>query len=249
MVTSLDQARQRVAMTMVSLVAMPTVLLGVIGVIVGAVWIGLVIGLVFGGVMVWWVNNGGERRVLDVVGARAAPGAHYRRLHNVVDGLCVSAGVPKPSVWVIDDPAANAMALGRTPTDASVVVTTGLLDQLPRIELEGVIAALLGQIRSGDTRINGVVTRVAGLLAPFGDLSDRVSSRFMERERMTRADVTACRITRYPPGMIAALQRLANHETEPRVRPRSVVHCWLIPANGRHDHPTLDERISMLREL
>jgi len=249
MVTSLDQARQRVAMTMVSLVAVPTVLLGVIGVIVGAVWIGLVAGFVLGAVIVWWVQNGGERRLLDVVRARVAPEDQYRRYHNVVDGLCVSAGVPKPSLWVIDDPAANAMALGRTPTDASVVVTTGLLDQLPRIELEGVIAALLGQIRSGDTRLNGVVARVAALLAPFGDLSDRVGGRFVERERVTRADVTACRITRYPPGMIAALQRLSNHPTEPSVRPRSVVHCWLIPVNGRHDHPTLDERISMLREL
>jgi heat shock protein HtpX len=249
MLTSIDPARQRVMMMLVALVAVPTLLLGVIGVVVGVVWLGLVIGFVLGAATVWWVHHGGERRVLRLVGAHEADDERYRRYHNVVDGLCVSAGVPKPALWVIDDPAANAIALGPIPTDASLVVTTGLLDQLPRIELEGVIAALLGQIRSGDTRLNGVVASVATLVAPLGGLSDSVTGRFVERERITRTDVTACRITRYPPGMIAALQRLADHDTEPAVRPRAVAHCWLIPGNGPHDLPTLDERISMLREL
>ena len=70
------------------------------------------------------------------------------RYHNLVEGLCVSAGLPKPELYVIDDDAPNSFATGRNPDHAAIVVTTGLLEKLSRMELEGVLAHELAHIRS-----------------------------------------------------------------------------------------------------
>src|SRR5688500_12193041 len=69
--------------------------------------------------------------------ARPADTTTYARLHNIVEGLCIAAGLPKPRLYVIEDDAPNAFATGRDPKHAAVAVTTGLLDKLNRIELEG----------------------------------------------------------------------------------------------------------------
>ena len=64
----------------------------------------------------------------------------YPRLHNLVEGLCIAAGLPKPRVYIVDDVAPNAFATGRNPKHAAIAVTTGLLEKMNRVELEGVLA-------------------------------------------------------------------------------------------------------------
>jgi len=59
--------------------------------------------------------------------AREADPAQYRQLHNLVEGLCVGASMPKPRIYIVDDPAPNAFATGRNPEHAAIAVTTGLL--------------------------------------------------------------------------------------------------------------------------
>ena len=70
--------------------------------------------------------------------ARPASASEYPRLHNLVEGLCIAGGLPKPGVYIVDDPAPNAFATGRNPDHAAIAVTTGLLEQMNRVELEGV---------------------------------------------------------------------------------------------------------------
>ena len=72
--------------------------------------------------------------------AKPADGPEYQRYHNLVEGLCIAAGLPKPRLYVVDDPAPNAFATGRNPKHAALAVTTGLLEMMNRVELEGVIA-------------------------------------------------------------------------------------------------------------
>ena len=72
--------------------------------------------------------------------AKPADGPEYARYHNLVEGLCIAAGLPKPRLYVVDDPAPNAFATGRNPKHAAVAVTTGLLEKMNRVELEGVLA-------------------------------------------------------------------------------------------------------------
>ncbi len=102
--------------------------------------------------------------VLAHTGARPATEADEPRLHNLLDGLCVGVGIPKPALWVVDDAAPNALAVARSIDDAAVVVTTGLAKELSRIEVEAVLAHQLGRIRCGDAIVGSVaVATLSGL--------------------------------------------------------------------------------------
>ena len=100
---------------------------------------------------------------LAVSRARPADPASSARLHNLVDGLCSSAGLPAPRLFVVDDPAPNAFATGRDPHHASLAVTTGLLERLDRVQLEGVLAHELSRVKARDTLVSTLaVTLVCG---------------------------------------------------------------------------------------
>ena len=102
--------------------------------------VGVVIALVVAGVgsgVAYWKS---DAIALSMSHARPADPTTHARLHNLVEGLCIAAGLPKPRIYVIDDDAPNAFATGRDPRHAAVAVTTGLMDKLTRIELEGVLA-------------------------------------------------------------------------------------------------------------
>src|SRR3989338_7483070 len=85
--------------------------------------------------------------------------------YNIVENLCIGAGLPIPKIYVIDDSAPNAFATGRDPKHASIALTTGLLNKLEKIELEGVVGHELSHIRNYDTRIMVVVSVLVGFVA------------------------------------------------------------------------------------
>ncbi len=110
----------------------------------------------------------GAKVVLAAAGARPADGPELRQLHNIVEALAIGDGIPKPAVYVVDDPAPNAFATGTSPKRAAVTVTTGLLATMNREELEGVLAHELSHIRNYDIRLLLIVSTLigmAGLLA------------------------------------------------------------------------------------
>jgi heat shock protein HtpX len=86
------------------------------------------------------------------MGALPADPMEYRMLHNLVEEMAIAAGLPKPKVYVIRSGASNAFATGREPQQASIAVTTGLLEILNREELQGVIGHETSHIRHFDTR-------------------------------------------------------------------------------------------------
>jgi heat shock protein HtpX len=93
----------------------------------------------------------------------------YPYLYNVVEGLAIAAGVPTPRCYVIDDTAPNAFATGRNPEHAVICVTTGILEKLNRVELEGVIAHEMSHIKNYDVRLQTVVVVMAGVVALLSD--------------------------------------------------------------------------------
>jgi heat shock protein HtpX len=105
-----------------------------------------------------------DKIVLGMSGARPATHEEDRRLDNIVEGLCLAAGLPKPKIYVIEDSAPNAFATGRNPQNAVVCVTTGLLEKLNRDELEGVIAHELSHIKNYDTLLMTVTAVMLGTL-------------------------------------------------------------------------------------
>ncbi len=235
--------------------------------------------------------------------ARPADPVAYARLHNLVEGLCIASGLPKPRVYVVEDPAPNAFATGRNPRHAAVAVTTGLLEKMNRIELEGVLAHELSHIKNYDILVSTMAVTLVGVVAILSDIGiralwwgggrrhnnggDRGSSpaaflalfgfvllilspfiakamqAAVSRRREALADVSGIEMTRYPPGLISALEKLRDDHTVVASSSRATAHLWiehpialdrdegrLSRINRLFDtHPPLEERIAALREL
>jgi heat shock protein HtpX len=96
-------------------------------------------------------------------------------LHNVIEGLCIATGLPKPKVYIVDDPAPNAFAFGRSPERSGVAVTSGLLNLMSRRELEGVLAHELSHIRNRDVQVTTLAVTTVGILVVVADISARAS--------------------------------------------------------------------------
>lgn len=111
-----------------------------------------------------------DKLVLSMTGARPITRAEAPDLWNVVENLSITAGLPMPKVYIVDDPAPNAFATGRDPEHAVVAATTGLLTMLSRTELEGVMAHELSHIGNRDMLVMTVAVVLAGFVAMLADL-------------------------------------------------------------------------------
>ncbi|HET7309081.1 MAG TPA: M48 family metalloprotease [Actinomycetota bacterium] len=105
---------------------------------------------------------GGDRLVLASTRAREVTPQEQPRLHNIVEGLSIAAGIPKPRVYVIPEQAPNAFATGRNPEHSSVAVTEGLLSTMNRVELEGVIGHELSHVVDRDILVGTLVATLVG---------------------------------------------------------------------------------------
>lgn len=272
-----------------------------IGALVGnGVWF-TVIALIVSAAIAFTSYWRADKIALAVSRARPADPEQYARLHNLVEGLCIAGGLPKPAVYVIDDPAPNAFATGRNPNHAAIAVTTGLLEKMNRVELEGVVAHELSHIRNYDILVSTLAVTMVGAVALMTDMAIRmmwwnggriprqgdrnnsnnpmalvgfallivapvvakVMQATISRRRETLADVSACQLTRYPPGLISALEKLKADTTVTHSASTATAHLWIEqPMSGVGDagklsaihrmfdtHPPLDERIALLREL
>ncbi|MDX9835426.1 MAG: zinc metalloprotease HtpX [Desulfobulbus sp.] len=106
-----------------------------------------------------------DKLALAMNGAREVSENEARDLHALVATLAARAAIPKPKVYVVDNPTPNAFATGRNPDHAAVAVTTGLMHALDRSELEGVIAHELGHIKNRDILISSIAAVMAGAIA------------------------------------------------------------------------------------
>jgi heat shock protein HtpX len=128
----------------------------------------------------------GDKMVLSISRARPVDRRENPYLANVVEGLAIAAGVPAPKSYIIRDSAPNAFATGKDPGNSSVVVTTGLLDKLNRLELEGVIAHEMSHIKNYDIRYATLVAILVGTVALLSDWMRR-SFFYRGRRRKRRA--------------------------------------------------------------
>ncbi len=116
-----------------------------------------------------------DKLVLSLNRARRASREEFFDLYTVTENLAIAAGLPKPRLYVIDDPAPNAFATGRDEGHAVVCATTGLLAMLSRPELEGVIAHELSHIKNRDILLMTVAVVLAGFVAIIADIFLRMS--------------------------------------------------------------------------
>ena len=136
------------------------------------VWFAIV-GLIVAVFLAFFAYYKSDSIALAATRAKPADGPEYRRFHNLVEGLCIAAGLPKPRLYVVDDPAPNAFATGRNPKHSSLAVTTGLLQMMNRVELEGVIAHELSHVKNYDILAGTVAVIAVGTIALLADLGLR----------------------------------------------------------------------------
>ncbi len=110
-----------------------------------------------------------DKLALSLAHAVEADGTQYRELHRILENLSIAAGLPKPRLYIINDPAPNAFATGRDPEHSAVAVTTGILAILDRSELEGVLAHELSHIGNRDILVATVAVVLAGFIALLSD--------------------------------------------------------------------------------
>jgi heat shock protein HtpX len=122
-----------------------------------------------------------DKIILSMTKSKPIEKQDHPELYRVVENLSITAGLPMPKVYIIDDPSPNAFATGRDPKHGVVCVTKGLLDKLEKTELEGVIAHELSHIGNRDILLGSVIVVLVGLIALLSDIAIR--SLFFSRGR------------------------------------------------------------------
>jgi heat shock protein HtpX len=232
------------------------VLGGVVGIVAGVLVVGLVVGLVFGVAVALFSYYRSDGIALARNHARPVPAGEYQRYHNLVEGLCIAAGLPKPRLYVVDDPGLNAFVTGRNPKHAAVALTRGLLDGLNRIELEGVLACELSHVKNYDSLLSTAAVVPTILLGRLGALMAFGST---GPDHDLHADASGVQITRYPPGLSSALKKVQAAGGGVRHASRATAPMWLTSPYGRNEgsrrgggadsRPPLEERIRILDEM
>ncbi|MBD3348259.1 MAG: M48 family metalloprotease [Candidatus Eisenbacteria bacterium] len=257
---------------------------------------GPVLAAVIAGALAFASYYKSDRMVLALSHARPAPPEEFPFLHNTVEGLAIAAGLPKPAVYVIDDEAPNAFATGRNPEHAAIAVTTGLLDRLNRVELEGVIGHEMSHIADYDTLLMTLAAVMVGTVALLSDwmfrtflwggrrrrnvsgggqagaiilivglvmaiLSPLIAQLIklaISRRREYLADSNGARLTRYPPGLASALEKIALDKKPLGAANKATAHLFIVNPLKEHGgamnslfstHPPVEKRIEILRSM
>jgi len=113
----------------------------------------------------WW----SDKIVLKMSGAKEVTHEKGRELYHIVENLCITAGLPVPKIYIIEDSTMNAFATGRDPQHGVICFTTGIIDRLEKNELEGVIAHELSHIGNRDILLSTVIVVLVGFVTLLAD--------------------------------------------------------------------------------
>lgn len=232
----------------------------------------LYFGVLFSVGMNIWSYWYSDTLVIKMSGAKPASREQYFDLWNAVENMAITAGLPMPKVYVIEDPSPNAFATGRDKDHAAVAVTTGLLKMLNKTELEGVIAHELSHIGNRDTLLATAVVVLVGFVAIVSDMFLRTSLHgrgrkngilviigivlailapiiaqlihlAISRKREFLADASGALLTRYPEGLASALQKISAYPTGLERVSTATAHLYI-------SNPLKDGKaISFMRKL
>ena len=132
------------------------------------------IALIIAGIMNFFAYYSSDKLVMAISGAKQIQKKDNLTLFRIVENLCIASGLPIPKIYLINDTAPNAFATGRNPKHASICFTTGILQKLDKLELEGVAAHELSHVGNYDTRLMSIVSVLVGLVALLADWFIRI---------------------------------------------------------------------------
>lgn len=171
MATIYNQADKNIRLTWLYILGFLLFVIGVGYVFAGAMGnsVILVVAVVFSVAMsfasYWW----SDKIVLAMSGAKEVTHENAKEIFHIVENLCITAGLPVPKIYIIQDPSPNAFATGRDPAHAVVCLTTGIAEKLEKKELEGVIAHELSHIGNRDILLSTVIVVLVGFVALMAD--------------------------------------------------------------------------------
>ncbi len=244
-------------------VAVTTALFLLLGFLVSLHVIPAVIAGVAAYVVMRSIKKNSESRVLAAIPSMAASEIAEARLFNVVDGLCVVGGDQRPALRIVDAEFPIALAVASPNSSGTIVVSSGFVATMDRVETEAVMAHLLWRIRSGEVALVTFLMALSAVATRLGLASvvQRVTKKVSDPRRLMWADISGCQATRYPPAMVSALEKvLFSNGTVGKV---PVTPLWFaVPedktddARGERDLPivgevsvSLAERIAVLKEI
>ena len=198
-------------------------------------YISIILSLVMNVGSYWW----SDKIVLSMVHARQIEKKEDAPdLWNIVENLAITAGLPMPKLYIVDDPSPNAFATGRDKEHAAVAVHSGILQILSKAELQGVLAHELSHVGNRDTLISTIVVVLAGMVSILSNIflrvrggRDRGNAIFfiigialailapifatliqlaISRKREFLADASGALLTRYPEGLASALEKISG---------------------------------------
>ena len=199
----------------------------------------LIIAVVCSVAMSWGSYFNGDKAILAISKAKPIDPEQnltHRKVLHLVENLAITAGLPKPKVYIVNDPAPNAFATGRDAKHASIALTSGIIEKLDKVELEGVIAHELAHIKNQDILLATVVITLLGALVLVSDWTLRTRYAFgrdrrsggvlvivgvvlailarliylaISRKREYLADASGALLTRYPEGLASALKKIS----------------------------------------
>lgn len=182
----------------------------------------------------------GTGTILSISGAREVKENEEPFLRNIVEGLAIASNIPKPKIWIIEDGGLNAFATGMDPKNSHVVFTRGLLKNLKKEEIEGVVAHEISHIANYDVRLTTLAVIMVGAIALIGQFALRfmvytnrrgkggailiallfailvplfgeLVTLAISRQREYLADANGAKLMRYPEGLACALEKIKGH--------------------------------------
>ncbi len=223
---------------------------------------------------------------LKMNGAESISKKDAPEFYSIVEPLSITAGLPMPKLYIINDSSMNAFAAGTNPENSVICATTGLLENMDKVEIEGVMAHEISHIKNYDIRVSMAAVALTAVIGVLSDIVLRfiflndddedsknpialilglffvlispflatITRLAISRQREFLADATAVSLTRYPDGLISALEKLKNNK--PLERQNSTTASLFISNPMKQGffqrlfstHPPLDDRINRLKE-
>lgn len=223
---------------------------------------------------------------LKMNGAESISKKDAPEFYSIVESLSITAGLPMPKLYIINDSSMNAFAAGTNPENSVICATTGLLENMDKVEIEGVMAHEISHIKNYDIRVSMAAVALTAVIGMLSDIVLRflflndddedsknpitlvlgiffvlispllatITRLAISRQREFLADATAVSLTRYPDGLISALEKLKNNK--PLERQNSTTASLFISNPMKQGffhrlfstHPPLDDRINRLKE-
>lgn len=224
---------------------------------------GLVIAIIFAGAFNFFSYWFSDRIVLSLYRAKEVSPEEAPELHQIVEELAASAGIPKPRIYIVPQQAPNAFATGRSPSHAAVAVTRGILQALDIRELRGVLSHELSHIKNRDTLIQVIAATLAAAITflarmayfaslfGFGGDDDHnplelllllilapiaaiIIQLAISRSREYLADETGAKISRDPLALASALEKLEYYSRRvPMAGEPATAHLFIVAPKFR----------------